>query len=78
MAVHNGGGFRLVADYRAVDQLVEQAAMPMPRLEELGILLGGATVFCTLDMIQGYSSQINSLGRGLEDPGHAHDSRTAF
>ena len=54
MAVPKGNGFRMVADYRAVNQLVEQAAMPMPRLEELGMLLGGAAAFCTLDMIQGY------------------------
>ena len=54
MAVPKGDGFRMVADYRAVNQLVEQAAMPMPRLEELGMLLKGSGAFCTLDMIQGY------------------------
>ena len=54
MAVPKGSGFRMVADYRAINQQIEQAAMPMPRLEELGYLLRGAGAFCTLDMIQEY------------------------
>ena len=44
----------MVADYRAVNQVIEQAAMPMPRLEELGMMLRGAGAFCSLDMTQGY------------------------
>ena len=44
----------MIADYRAVNRLVAQSALPMPRLEELGALLGGAAAFCTLDVIQGY------------------------
>ena len=53
MAVPNGAGFRMVAGYRAVNQQIEQAAMRMPRLEELGYLLRGAGAFRTLNMIQG-------------------------
>ena len=54
MAVPKGSGFRMVVDYRAINQQIEQAAMPMPRVEELGYLLRGAGAFRTLDMIQGY------------------------
>lgn len=50
-----GKGFRTVNDYRAVPKLIAPSAMPMPRLEESAALLGGVTVFCTLDIIQGYS-----------------------
>ena len=45
MAVPEGTGSRMVADYRAINQQIEQAALPMPRLEELGYLLRGAGAF---------------------------------
>lgn len=43
----------MVADDRELNQLMEQAAIPMPRLDELGLVLEGAAAFCTLDAIQG-------------------------
>ena len=55
MAVPKGSGFGMVADYRANNQQIEQAAMSIPRLEELGYFLRGVGAFYTLDMIQGYS-----------------------
>lgn len=45
MTVLKGSEFRMVADCRAVTQLVEQAAMPIPRQEEVRMLLGGAAAF---------------------------------
>lgn len=55
IAVPKGSGFPMVSDYRrAVNQLIpEQASMPMPQLEVLGMLLAGAAAFCTTDRIQG-------------------------
>lgn len=54
MAVPKGSGFQIVADYWALNQLDVQTTMPMPQSEELGMRLGGAAAFCTLDMIQTY------------------------
>lgn len=54
MAAPKGSGFRIVADHWAMNQVVKQSTIPMPRLEESGILLGGTAAFCTLDMIQRY------------------------
>lgn len=44
MGVPKGSGFRVVTEYRAVYQLTEQVAMPipMPGWEELGSTLEGA------------------------------------
>lgn len=41
MAVLKGSGFCMVAHYREITKLIEQAAMPVPRLEELGLMLEG-------------------------------------
>lgn len=46
MAVPKGCEFRMNADYRVMNQLIEQASMAMS--------LGGAVAFSTLDMIQMY------------------------
>lgn len=54
MVVPKGSGFRMVGYCPAVNQLVKQAPMPIPLLEVLAMLLGGAAAFCALDMIQGY------------------------
>lgn len=54
MAVPKGRGFRIVEEYRAVNQLIEQEAMPMPCLEDLGLTLEGEVELCSFDMIQGY------------------------
>lgn len=51
MAVPNGSGFSMGTDFRAANERTEQAAMPMPRLEELGILIRRAAAFRTLDII---------------------------
>ena len=55
MAVPKGNrGFRMVADYRAVNATIEQAAFPMPHLESMPGLFARAKAFCTLDLFQGY------------------------
>lgn len=53
MTVPKGSGVRKVADIEAVNQFIQQAVIPIPRLEELGVL-GRAAAFCTLRMIRGY------------------------
>lgn len=53
-AVPKGSEVWIVADCRTVSQLLEQAAMPMLRLEELGLMLEAADTFYMLDIIQGY------------------------
>lgn len=55
MAVPKSSGFLMIANYMVVmNQLFEQAAMPLPRLEALGMLLGTAAAFCAMDIFQGY------------------------
>ena len=46
--------YRMVTDYRAVNNTFEPAVMPMPNLEDKASLFAGATAWCTLDMLQGY------------------------
>ena len=53
MAVPKGkDNFRLVSDYRAVKNILEQTAFPMPNLESMSQSFAGAKAFCTLDMLQ--------------------------
>lgn len=54
MVIPKGSGSWMMADCRTMNQDIEQGLIPMPRLEEIGMLLGGAAAFCTLEMIQGY------------------------
>ena len=46
--------YRMVTDYRAVNDTIEPAAMPMPNLEDKPSLFAGTTAWCTPDMLQGY------------------------
>ena len=46
--------YRMITDYRAVNDSIEPAVMPMPNLEDKTSLFAGATAWCTLDMLQGY------------------------
>lgn len=55
MAVPKGNGFCMVADYRVMNQLADQVVTPMPRLGELGMLLGDSAAFGTLEISQGYT-----------------------
>ena len=41
--------YRMVTDYRAVNDTIEQAAMPTPILEDKASLFAGATAWCTFD-----------------------------
>lgn len=52
MAVPEGSGFRIVVDYRAANQLIEQAAMSISCSEELGLILEGVAAFWMLNMIR--------------------------
>ena len=45
---------RMVTDYRAVNDTIEPASIPMSILEDKASLFAGATAWCTLDMLQGY------------------------
>lgn len=45
MAVPKCSGFLMIVNYRALKQLIEQAAMVLPRLEGLGMLPGAAAAF---------------------------------
>ena len=55
MAIPKGSNsYRMVTDYRAVNDTIVPAAMPMPNLEDKASLFAGATAWCTLDMLQGY------------------------
>ena len=54
MAIPKGSNsYRIVTGYRAVNDTVEPATMPMPNLEDKASLFAGATAWCTLDMLQG-------------------------
>ena len=44
----------MVTDYRAANDTIEPAAIPMPNLEDKASLFAGATAWYTLDMLQGY------------------------
>ena len=55
MAIPKGSNsYRMVTDYRAVNDTIEPAAMSMPNLEDEASLFAVATAWCTLDMLQGY------------------------
>ena len=55
MAIPKGSNsYRMVTDYRAVNDTIAPAAMPMPNLEDKASLFAGATAWCTLDMLRGY------------------------
>ena len=55
MAIPKGkDNYRLVSDYRAVNNMIEPAAYPMPNLERMAKQFSGARAFCTLDLLQGY------------------------
>lgn len=44
----------MVADYRAANSLRTPSAMPVPNLEKIRSKIAGTSVFCTLDLSQGY------------------------
>lgn len=51
MTATKGSELRVVAEYRAMDQLVEQTTIAMPRREAIGMLLGGEWLaFCMQDI----------------------------
>ena len=55
--------YRMVMDYRAINDTIERAAIPMPHLEDKASLFTGATAWCTLDMLQGHWQVPLSEGR---------------
>ena len=55
MAIRKGfNSYRMVTDYRAVNDTIEPAAMPMPDLDDKASRFAGATARCSLDILQGY------------------------
>lgn len=54
IAVQRKNTYRVVADYRAVKNLIAPLVMPTPNLEEMRRRVAGVSVFCTLDLLQRY------------------------
>lgn len=50
IATSKGFGFRIVADNRTAYHVVKQQAVPMPRKEELWMLLVRVAAFCKLGL----------------------------
>ena len=48
------GGYRVVCDWRALNNLTVKNRYPLPRIDETLDRLGGATVFTSLDLNSGY------------------------
>lgn len=65
IAMTRGSGFRVVANYRATIQFIEQAAMPISRWEELELILKGAAAFSMRDIVQGLlADAVTRIGPG--------------
>ena len=45
--------YRMVTDYRAFNDTIEPAAMPMPIQEDEASLFAGATAWCILAILEG-------------------------
>ena len=55
MATPKGpNSYRMVTDYRAVNDTIEPAAMTTPNLKDTPFIFAGETAWCTLDMLRGY------------------------
>ena len=54
MALPKEDTYRMVADYRAVNDRVEKVPWPHPRLEEVQGFFEGTTCWTTIDLLQGY------------------------
>ena len=54
MALPKGDTYRVVADYRAVNDQVEKVPWPHPRLEEVQGFFEGTSCWATIDLLQGY------------------------
>ena len=54
MAIPKQNSFRMVGDFRGINDTIESVPGPMPRQEQDVSVMQGATHFCTLDILQGY------------------------
>eukprot|EP00887_Chlorella_sp_A99_P003533 scaffold7.g3533.t1 len=52
------GGFRLVVDYRDLNQITIPTRFPLPKIDELPDRLRGATVFSKLDLTSGFNQML--------------------
>ncbi|MGR0317717.1 reverse transcriptase family protein, partial [Klebsiella pneumoniae] len=49
-----GGGYRIVVDFRQLNENTCDETYPIPRFEDILDRLSGATMFSTLDLKAGY------------------------
>ncbi|XP_033103646.1 uncharacterized protein LOC117106388 [Anneissia japonica] len=54
LVTKKGGSLRLVIDYRKLNSMTIKDSFPLPRIEEVLDLLGGARFFSALDLAHGY------------------------
>lgn len=75
IAMPRGSEFRMVENYLAGNQFIEQAMMPILRSEELGPMLKGAAAFYTRDIVQRDPQvPLHALVKGSAYNGHGGGS----
>ncbi len=60
------GEDRMCIDYRAVNDVTEKDAFPLPRIEDCFQGMAGAKYFCTLDLASGYNQiEVDEASRAI-------------
>jgi hypothetical protein len=50
----NGGKIRMCIDYQALNDITEQSAYPLPRIEQILDTFTHASIFSNMDVTSGY------------------------